>query len=114
MYEWVIERLGRAGLQHEISNFARPGFRPHNPHPTGRISELGQAAFVDGHLAWVSRRPVEAGGLLRLAKMPMHGQGVRVTRADIERYVAAIESGGAVPGEVQPVDAADAICRRRS
>ena len=27
MYEWVIERLGRAGLgQYEISNFARPGF----------------------------------------------------------------------------------------
>ena len=29
---------------------------------------------------------------------------------DIERYVAAVESGGEVPGEVQPVSWEDAIC----
>jgi oxygen-independent coproporphyrinogen-3 oxidase len=29
---------------------------------------------------------------------------------DIERYVAAVESGGAVPGEVQPVSWEDMVC----
>ena len=90
MYEWAVERLGRAGLgQYEISNFARPGFEcRHN---------LGY---------WANRPFVGIG-----PGAASYRQGGRVANdPDIERYVAAVESGRVVPCEVQPVDAADAIC----
>ena len=90
MYELVVERLGQAGLQqYEISNFARPGFEcRHN---------LGY---------WANRPYVGIG-----PGAASYWQGGRVANEpDIERYVATVESGGAVPGEVQAVDAADAVC----
>ncbi len=90
MYELVIERLGQAGLkQYEISNFARPGSEcRHN---------LGY---------WANRPYVGIG-----PGAASYWQGGRVMHdPDIERYVAAAESGRAVPGEVQPVDTADAVC----
>lgn len=90
MYEWVIERLKQAGLeQYEISNFARPGFEcRHN---------LGY---------WANRPYVGIG-----PGAASYWQGSRLTHdSDVERYVVAVESGGAVPGEVRTVDAADAAC----
>jgi oxygen-independent coproporphyrinogen-3 oxidase len=90
MYEWAVERLGRAGLrQYEISNFARPGFEcRHN---------LGY---------WANRPFVGVG-----PGAASYWQGSRTTNdPDVERYVAAVESGGEVPGEVQPVGWEDAIC----
>ncbi len=90
MYLWAIERLGRAGLpQYEISNFARPGLEcRHN---------LGY---------WANRPYVGIG-----PGAASYWQGGRVTHdSDIERYVAAVESGGEVPGEVQPVSGEDAVC----
>ncbi len=90
MYEWAIERLGRAGLpQYEISNFARPGFEcRHN---------LGY---------WANRPYIGIG-----PGAASYWQGGRVTHdPSIERYVAAAESGGTVPGEVQPAHTADAVC----
>jgi oxygen-independent coproporphyrinogen-3 oxidase len=121
MYEWVIERLGQVGLsQYEISNFARPGFEcRHNlgywanrPYVgvgpgaassgTGMGSQTPCFAFGDPILpvvqdSWAGR--------------PCYGLGGRVMHdPDIERYVAAVESGGAVPGEVQPVSWEDMVC----
>ncbi len=90
MYELVIERLGQAGLeQYEISNFARPGLEcRHN---------LGY---------WANRPYVGIG-----PGAASYWQGGRATHdPNIEQYVAAVESGGAVPGEVRPVSAADVIC----
>jgi oxygen-independent coproporphyrinogen-3 oxidase len=90
MYEWAVERLGRAGLrQYEISNFARPGFEcRHN---------LGY---------WANRPFVGIG-----PGAASYWQGGRVANdPDIERYVAAIESGRETPREVQPVDEEAAIC----
>jgi oxygen-independent coproporphyrinogen-3 oxidase len=90
MYEWVIERLGQAGLgQYEISNFARPGFEcRHN---------LGY---------WANRPYVGIG-----PGAASYWQGGRVANdPNIDRYVAAMENGGAVPGEVRPVNAEDVIC----
>jgi oxygen-independent coproporphyrinogen-3 oxidase len=90
MYEWAIERLGQAGLaQYEISNFARPGFEcRHN---------LGY---------WANRPYVGIG-----PGAASYWQGGRVANdPNIERYVAAVENGGAVPGEVHPVSWEDAIC----
>jgi oxygen-independent coproporphyrinogen III oxidase len=90
MYEWVVARLGRAGLgQYEISNFARPGFEcRHN---------LGY---------WANRPYVGIG-----PGAASYWQGGRVANdPDIEQYVAAVESGSRVPGEVQPVSGEDAIC----
>jgi oxygen-independent coproporphyrinogen-3 oxidase len=90
MYEWVVERLGRAGLQqYEISNFARAWFEcRHN---------LGY---------WANRPFVGVG-----PGAASYGRGGRVVNEpDIERYVAAVENGGEVPCEVQPVGWEDAIC----
>ncbi len=90
MYEWAIERLGQAGLeQYEISNFARPGYEcRHN---------LGY---------WANRPYVGIG-----PGAASYWQGSRIANEpDIGRYVAPVERGGAVPGEVQPVDATDAVC----
>jgi oxygen-independent coproporphyrinogen-3 oxidase len=90
MYEWVIERLGQAGLQqYEISNFARPGFEcRHN---------LGY---------WANRRYIGIG-----PGAASYWQGGRVTHdPDIARYLAAVEDGGEIPGDVQPVGWEDAIC----
>ncbi|MCX5645047.1 MAG: radical SAM family heme chaperone HemW [Phycisphaerae bacterium] len=108
MYEWAIERLGRAGLeQYEISNFARPrfecrhnlGYWANRPFvgigPGAASSSTGILPVVQN--AWAGR--------------PCYAQGSRTTNEpDIERYVAAVESGGEVPGEVQPVGWEDAIC----
>jgi oxygen-independent coproporphyrinogen-3 oxidase len=90
MYEWAVERLERAGLQqYEISNFARPGCEcRHN---------LGY---------WGNRPHVGIG-----PGAASYWQGCRTTNEpDIERYLAAVESGREVPGEVQPVGVEDAIC----
>jgi oxygen-independent coproporphyrinogen-3 oxidase len=90
MYEWAVERLGRAGLQqYEISNFARPGCEcQHN---------LGYW----GNQPYVGIGPGAAS----------YWQGCRTTNEpDIERYLAAVESGREVPGEFQPVGEQDAIC----
>lgn len=90
MYEWAIERLEQAGLvQYEISNFARPGFEcRHN---------LGY---------WANRPYVGIG-----PGAGSYWQGRRASHdPDIERYVAAVKSGGEVPGEVQLVSDEDAIC----
>ena len=108
MYEWAVERLGRAGLeQYEISNFARPGFEcRHNlgywaNRPFVGIGP-GAASSSTGILPVVQNS---------WAGRPCYGQGSRTTNEpDIERYVAAVESGGEVPGEVQPVGWEDAIC----
>ncbi len=107
MYLWAIERLGRAGLeQYEISNFARPGFecrhnlgywanRPYIGVGPGASSSTGIPPVVQN--TWAGR--------------PCYGQSLRVMHdPDIERYVAAVESGGEIPGEVQPVNGEDAIC----
>ena len=121
MYELVIERLGQAGLQqYEVSNFARPGFEcRHNlgywanrPYvgigpgaascSTGMGSQTNCLALGDPILpavqnTWPGR--------------PCHGQSSRVTHdPDIERYVAAVESGREIPGDVQPVSREDTIC----
>jgi oxygen-independent coproporphyrinogen-3 oxidase len=90
MYEWVIDRLGQAGLaQYEISNFARPGFEcRHN---------LGY---------WANRPYV---GIGPGAASYWQG-GRRANEPNIEQYVAAVESGAEIPGEVHPVSWEDAIC----
>jgi oxygen-independent coproporphyrinogen-3 oxidase len=108
MYEWVVERLGRAGLQqYEISNFARAGFEcRHN------LGYWANRPFVGVGPGAASSSP----GILPVvqnswAGRPCYGQGSRTTNEpDIERYVAAVENGGEVPGEVQPVGWEDAIC----
>jgi len=90
MYEWCVERLGRAGLaQYEISNFARPGYEcRHN---------LGY---------WANRPFVGIG-----PGAASYRQGSRTANdPDIERYIAALESGGKIPGEVQSIRAADIVC----
>jgi oxygen-independent coproporphyrinogen-3 oxidase len=90
MYEWAIERLKQAGLeQYEISNFTRPGFEcRHN---------LGY---------WANRPYVGIG-----PGAASHWQGSRVMHdPDIERYVAAVESGTGISGEGQPVSWEDALC----
>jgi len=90
MYEWAIERLDAAGLvQYEISNFAWPGHEcMHN---------LGY---------WENRPFVGIG-----PGAASYRDGCRTTNdADIERYVAAVESGLEAPGEVQPVTDDDAVC----
>jgi len=108
MYELVIERLRQAGLaQYEISNFARPGFECR--HNLGYWANrpyvgIGPGAASSSMGIW----PVVSDSW---ARRPCHGQGYRVTHEpDIERYVAAVESSSEIPGEVQPVDAADAVC----
>lgn len=97
MYEWTIERLDRAGLvQYEISNFARPGFEcRHN---------LGYWA----NRPYVGIGPAAASCLTE----GTHACGVlRITNdADIERYLAAVESGRAAPAETQAVSLDDAVC----
>ena len=90
MYEWAVEWLGAAGLeQYEISNFARPGFEClHN-------------------LGYWANRPFAGVG----PGAASYWRGSRTANdPDIERYVAAVEAGAEVPGEVQPVNEEDAIC----
>jgi oxygen-independent coproporphyrinogen-3 oxidase len=90
MYEGAIEWLERAGLvQYEISNFARPGFEcRHN---------LGY---------WANRPFVGIG-----PGAASYWQSMRTANdPDIERYVAAMESGLEAPGEVQLVSADDVVC----
>jgi oxygen-independent coproporphyrinogen-3 oxidase len=90
MYEWAVERLGRAGLrQYEISNFARPGCEcRHNLGYWGNRPYVGVGPGAAS--CW---------------------RGSRTTNeADIEGYLAAVESGREVPGEVQPVGEEDAVC----
>jgi oxygen-independent coproporphyrinogen III oxidase len=158
MYEWAVERLGRAGIeQYEISNFARLGYQcrhnlgywanrpfvglgPGAASSTGilPVSSMGvppmnhrqDADATESHgpdgrathgrpayesqeytrarCPWYSRpgRPCYS-----WAGRPCYGQSCRVTNdPDIERYVAAIDNGNEVPGEVQPVSEEDAIC----
>jgi oxygen-independent coproporphyrinogen-3 oxidase len=90
MYEWAVERLGAAGLeQYEISNFARPGFEC--------LHNVGY---------WVNRPFVGVG-----PGAASYCRGCRTANdPDIERYVAAVESGMEIPGERQPVNDEDAIC----
>ncbi len=90
MYEWGVERLGAAGLeQYEISNFARPGFEC--------LHNVGY---------WANRPFVGVG-----PGAASYWRGCRTANdPDIERYVAAVEAGAEVPGEVQPVNDEDAIC----
>ncbi len=90
MYEWAIQRLRQARLeQYEISNFARPGYEcRHN---------LGY---------WANRPYIGIG-----PGAASYWQASRVNHdPNIERYVAAVESGGEIPGEVQPVSRGDAVC----
>lgn len=90
MYEWAVERLGRAGLeQYEISNFARPGFEcRHN-------------------LGYWENRPFVGVGPGAASYWSSHR---RENDADIERYVAAIENELEPPGNVQTVSPEDAAC----
>ncbi len=97
MYEWTIERLERAGLaQYEISNFARPGFEcRHNlgywaNRPYVGIGPAAASCLIEG---------THAGGALRITN-----------DADIERYLAAVESGRAAPAQTQAVSLDDAVC----
>jgi len=119
MYDWVIERLGTAGIeQYEISNFARPGFEClHNLGYWANRPFVGigpGAASSSAGILPVVKNP--------WARRPCYEQSYRITTdPDIERYVAAVEAGGDVPGEVQPVSDEDVVCetavlnlRRRS
>jgi len=108
MYEWAIERLGQAGLgQYEISNFARPGFQCR--HNLGYWANRPYVGIGPG--AASSSTGILPVVLNSWAGRPCYGPGVRVTHdPNIERYVAAVESGGEVPGEVQPVSCDDAVC----
>jgi putative oxygen-independent coproporphyrinogen III oxidase len=147
MYEWVMERLGQAGLrQYEISNFARPGFecrhnlgywanRPYVGIGPGASSSTGMGSQTRGGAAWERRAPDrhekegQSGDWRSQANRdrapkrdtsrlgtqigdpgnPCHGR--RITHdPDIERYVAAVESGAQIPGEAQAVSWEDAIC----
>lgn len=107
MYEWAVERLRRAGLeQYEISNFARPGFECR--HNLGYWANRPYVGIGPGAASSTGILPV---GQNTWAGRPCYGQSGRTTNEpDIELYVAAVESGGAVPGEVQPVSWEDAIC----
>jgi oxygen-independent coproporphyrinogen-3 oxidase len=97
MYDRAIERLERAGLrQYEISNFAKPGCEcRHNlgywaNRPYVGIGPAAASYLTDG---------TRADG------------GSRITNdADIERYLAAVESGRAAPAETQAVTPDDAVC----
>ena len=90
MYEWAVERLGAAGLeQYEISNFARPGLEC--------LHNVGY--WANRPFAGVGPGAASCWRGCRTANDP-----------DIERYVAAVEAGAEVPGEVQPVNDEDAIC----
>jgi oxygen-independent coproporphyrinogen-3 oxidase len=90
MYDWGVERLGQAGLeQYEISNFARPAFEcRHNLGYWGNRPYVGIGPGAASY--WRGCR--------------------RTNEPDIGRYLAAVEGGREVAGEVQPVDAADAVC----
>ena len=90
MYEWAVERLGRAGLeQYEISNFARPGFECR--HNLGYWQNRPFVGIGPGAASyWRGRR--------------------RENDPDLERYVAAIENGSEPPGNVQTVSPEDAVC----
>jgi len=90
MYEWAVERLGAAGReQYEISNFARPGFEC--------LHNVGY--WVNRPFAGVGPGAASCWRGCRTANDP-----------DIDRYVAAVEAGGEIPGEVHPVNDEDAIC----
>jgi len=133
MYEWAIERLGQAGLeQYEISNFARPGFEcrhnlgcwanrpyvgigPGAASSTGilPVSSMGVPPMNAGRSHGQDARGTHGrdGRATSWAGRPCYGQGSRVTHdPDLERYVAAVQSGGEIPGEVQPVSWEDRIC----
>ncbi len=79
LYEFAIERLEAAGYEHyEISNFARPGFRCAHNLNYWRDGEylglgVGAASFLGGER--------------------------RANLRDLERYLAALEAGEAVPAE---------------
>jgi oxygen-independent coproporphyrinogen-3 oxidase len=97
MYEWTVERLEQAGLeQYEISNFARPGCEcRHNlgywaNRPYVGIGPAAASCLTDG---------IHVGGSLRIAN-----------DADIERYLAVVDRGGAAPAEMQTVSPDDAAC----
>jgi oxygen-independent coproporphyrinogen-3 oxidase len=97
MYEWTIDRLDRAGLgQYEISNFARPGFEcRHNlgywaNRPYVGIGPAAASCLTEG---------THAGGSLRITN-----------DADVERYLAAVESGRASPAQTLAVSSDDAVC----
>lgn len=96
MYEWTIDRLERAGLrQYEISNFARSGFEcRHN---------LGY---------WANRPYVGIGpAAASCLTLDIREGGRRITNdADIERYLAAVESGRPAPAQTQVVSPDDAVC----
>jgi oxygen-independent coproporphyrinogen-3 oxidase len=116
MYEWVIERLGQAGLeQYEISNFSRPGFECR--HNLGYWANRPYVGIGPGAASyWGPQRegpPKRDSSRLGtpIMRWGALGQGGRATHdPDIERYVAAVEHGDAVPGEVQPVSTVDVIC----
>jgi len=94
MYEWAVERLERAGLeQYEISNFARAGREcRHN-------------------LGYWANRPYVGVGPAAASYVLAGDTGRRITNdADLERYLAAVDSGWAAPAEVQTVDEADMVC----
>jgi oxygen-independent coproporphyrinogen-3 oxidase len=63
MYEWVIERLGKAGYeQYEISNFALPGFRcAHNQIYWHNQWYLGLGPGAHSH--WAGQRYANERGL---------------------------------------------------
>jgi len=90
MYDWAVERLGQAGLpQYEISNFARAGYECR--HNLGYWANQPYLGIGPGAASYC--------------------QGARVTNnPGIEQYVMAVESGLPIPREVQPVEAADALC----
>jgi oxygen-independent coproporphyrinogen-3 oxidase len=128
MYDWAVERLPRAGFeQYEISNFARPGFECR--HNLGYWANRPFIGIGPGAASSTGVPPVEAGprgpgdqdskrGILcwgprtdSWARCPCYEWGYRTMNdPDIERYLAAVESGADIPGEVQPVDEDDTVC----
>ncbi|OHB66033.1 MAG: hypothetical protein A2Y77_08480 [Planctomycetes bacterium RBG_13_62_9] len=105
MYEWAIERLCEAGLeQYEISSFAVAGRQC--------LHNLGY--WLNRPFVGVGPGAASSTGILPViqdswAGRPRYGQ--RITNApDLERYVAAVESGRQVPNEVHLVEGDDAIC----
>jgi oxygen-independent coproporphyrinogen-3 oxidase len=94
MYEWTVERLERARLeQYEISNFGKPGFEcRHN-------------------LGYWANRPYVGIGPAAASYLTAGAAGWRIANdEDIERYLAAVESGRAAPAEVVVVSPDDAVC----
>lgn len=136
MYEWAVERLERAGLrQYEISNFARPGREcGHNLGYWANRPYVGigpaAASYLTSGVSPVEKNqgvpePRSASMHVRGGRAA-HGQDARATmnrclafapggwrvtnEADVERYLAAVESGRAAPAQIEAVSEDGAVC----